>query len=116
MTAYYADSSVLVKRHVAELGSGWVGATYSATPVGEVISSQLCVVEVLSALNRRVREGSLSMADYQVVRSDFLTLCQGSYSLVPIADSLLRQTQVLLERHPLAVSQHATVRSGRSAG
>jgi uncharacterized protein len=101
MPSFYADSSVLVKRHVTELGSAWVRNIFTALQPGEVISSLLCVVEGVSAFNRRLREGTLTATDYQLLRNDFVTLCRTDYSLVRISDALLLQTQALLEHHPL---------------
>lgn len=76
MAVFYADSSVLVKRHVAEVGSTWVENVCDPEQGNEVATSRLSAVEVVSALNRRVREGSLPAADYPRLRDDFLALCR----------------------------------------
>jgi predicted nucleic acid-binding protein len=100
MTLFYADSSVLVKRHIIEQGSAWVEQQF-ADANNHVVTSLLSSAEVISALNRRVREGSLDALDYPTMRDDFLALCQRIYRLVPITNPLLSQTRALLERHPL---------------
>lgn len=101
MPAYYADSSVLVKRHLPELGSQWVLALTEPSAQHQITTARLSLVEAISAFNRRVREGSLAAADYPGVRDDFLTRCRQVYHLVPITNALLNRTRALLERHPL---------------
>lgn len=43
----------------------------------------------------------MSQADYIHLRNDFLALCRHTYRIIPITNTLLIQTRVLLERHPL---------------
>ena len=101
MPVFYADSSVLVKRHLPERGSAWFRALTAPRSANRIETARLSMVEVLSAFNRRVREGTLSAADYVPVRDDFLARCRRSYRLVPITTALLGRTRILLERHPL---------------
>lgn len=101
MAVFYADSSVLVKRHVAEPGSMWMHRLCAPAAGHTIVVSRISTVEVISALNRRRREGSLSEAAYPVVRDDFLALCRRQYRLIRITHQLLSQTHALLERHPL---------------
>lgn len=68
---YYAGSSSLVKRHVAEVGSAWVKNEFDAASGNIIITVKLSIVEVLSALNRRQREATLAAADYQVFPKNF---------------------------------------------
>jgi len=49
---YYADSSALVKRHIAEAGSAWIDQEFDAARGNRIITTKLSVAEVLSALNR----------------------------------------------------------------
>jgi predicted nucleic acid-binding protein len=65
MATYYADTSVLVKRHVPEIGSAWVRALANAAPPNVIITAQLSLVELYSALNRRVRAGTVTPPQYQ---------------------------------------------------
>ncbi|MFV9507355.1 MAG: type II toxin-antitoxin system VapC family toxin [Oscillochloridaceae bacterium umkhey_bin13] len=101
MAVFYADSSVLVKRHLPERGSAWFRALTAPGTGNRIQTARLSTVEVVSALNRRVREGTLDPDDYQIVRDDFLARCRRSYRLVPITSTLLNRTRSLLERYPL---------------
>jgi hypothetical protein len=73
----------------------------SLTADNLLITSRLSQVEVYSALNRRVREGHLSMADYQSIVSDFESLCASEYQLVELNAGLVVRARRLLEQHPL---------------
>jgi predicted nucleic acid-binding protein len=101
MAVFYADSSALVKRHVVEVGSLWVENLCDPQQGNEIATSRLSIVEVVSALNRRVRDGSLAAADYPQLRDDFLALCRVNYRLIQPANPVVARARVLLERHPL---------------
>ena len=51
MADYYADSSVLVKRHVNEIGSGWFRAIADPAVGNVIITSRVSIIEVYSAFN-----------------------------------------------------------------
>ena len=56
MADYYADSSALVKQHVYEPGTDWFQALAEPTAGNLIITARVSMVEVYSALNRRLRE------------------------------------------------------------
>jgi predicted nucleic acid-binding protein len=58
----FFDSSAFAKRYVEEAGSQAVDSLCQEAT--EVALSVLCVPEIISALNRRAREGLLSGRDY----------------------------------------------------
>ncbi len=99
MVNYYLDTSAMLKRYVDESGSAWLRAQVSSAT--SLVSSQLLVVEALSAFKRRVREGSLSPAEYQRVRDVFREDCRTTYQIVPPTTAVVDLACVLLERHPL---------------
>ena len=58
----FFDSSSFAKRYVDEVGSGAVDDfCMGASELGLCV---ICAPEILSALNRRLREGSISSSDY----------------------------------------------------
>jgi predicted nucleic acid-binding protein len=101
MSTFYANSSALVKRHLPERGSAWIRQLTAPGSRNRIETARLSLVEVVSALNRRVREGTLAAADYPIVRDDFLARCRRSYRIVPLTNSLLARTRLLIEAHPL---------------
>jgi len=50
MATYYADSSVLTKRHRTETGTPWVQALTDPATGHMFITSRISMVEVISAL------------------------------------------------------------------
>jgi uncharacterized protein len=60
MPAMSFDTSALAKRYVSELGSLWVRITLAQSSRNVVYTSALAQPEVLSALQRKVREAQVS--------------------------------------------------------
>jgi predicted nucleic acid-binding protein len=98
---YYADSSALLKRHVIEIGSNWIKNVFLAASGNMIYTSKLSVVEVLSALNRRSRESSISSAEYTKFSKDFLAVSKFQYEMIDLSDAVLIESQRLLENYPL---------------
>ena len=63
----FFDSSAFAKRYIEEEGSDKVEQLCGAAT--ELALSVLCVPEIISALNRRVREGSLSLNQYREAKA-----------------------------------------------
>jgi len=87
VVVYYTDTSALLKQYVDEMGSDWLRATIA--PAGEtmVIFSQLLIIEVTSALNRRVREGAIAPEDYPRVLGIFHNDCRDEYRFFRLSRS-----------------------------
>ena len=98
---YYADSSVLVKRHIPEIGSQWIEQEFDAASGNRIITAKLSVVEVLSAVNRRQREADISATEYTKFSSDFLAFVETNYRIFELTDAVLIEAQRLLETYPL---------------
>ena len=101
MADYYADSSVLVKRHVNEVGSSWFRELADPTDGNVIITSRVSIIEVYSAFNRRVREASLSRADYAQLATDFASIYGAEYQIVELTVGVADRARVLLEHHAL---------------
>lgn len=69
MALCYLDSSAVLKRYVAEVGSGWVTTLIERDSVA---ISVLTLAEVASGLARRRREGRLSIQQQQAGYREFL--------------------------------------------
>ena len=98
---YYADSSALLKRHVIEIGSNWIKTEFATAGKNTIYTSKLSVAEVLSALNRRSRESSISSAEYMKFSKDFLAVSKFQYEMIDLSDAVLLESQRLLENYPL---------------
>jgi predicted nucleic acid-binding protein len=104
VSAYFLDTSALVKRYIDETGSVWLRANIDPVLRPFLVISQLLVVEVHSALNRRLREGTISQGDYTRTKHAFQDDCQNEYNLIPISEAIVDLACDLLERHPLRAS------------
>jgi predicted nucleic acid-binding protein len=101
MATTYVDTSALVKRYVAEVGSAWVRQMV-ARPVQHVLyTAALTEVEVRSALQRLVREGRLDTAQAQRLTQRVTQHFTRRYQVLPITRALVMQAGLVLERHPL---------------
>ncbi len=98
---YYADSSSMLKRHVIEIGSNWIKNEFLSASNNTIYTSKLSIAEVLSALNRRRRESSISSAEYAAFSKDFLAVSKFQYEMIDLSDAVLLESQRLLENYPL---------------
>lgn len=101
MANYYADSSMAVKGYVHETGSTWVRRLLAPSAGHSISTSWITVVEVYSALTRRIRESLLSQADYTVVSRDFRSRVSTQYQMIPLTVFIVERARPLLERHVL---------------
>lgn len=104
VSVYCLDTSALVKRYIDEIGSPWLKAIVDPALSPFLVISQLLVVELHSALNRRLREGTISQDDYTRTKHAFQGDCQNEYNLIPISGPVVDLACDLLERHPLRAS------------
>jgi predicted nucleic acid-binding protein len=100
MSIFYADSSVLVKRHVREVGSQWFKELV-AEPSTYIVTAEFTVAEVYSALNRRRRERSIGQRLYADATNRFMQLCRSEYELLPLSEQMIQVACNLLERHAI---------------
>lgn len=79
------------------------GARFSHPGKVVIVSTYLLVAEVISALNRRVREGTVTPRDYTRLSGCFRDDCLDIYHLIAPNDAIIDLACTLLERHPLDV-------------
>jgi len=87
----FMDSSAVVKRYVQETGSVWVSGLFTAAPANEITVVALTGVEVVAAITRRVRGGTISPADAASSCALFLADLGPDYQVVAVTDALLSQ-------------------------
>ena len=94
----FFDSSAFAKRYVEETGSQFVDdLCYNAT---EVAVSVICVPEIISSLNRRLREKSLSYQNYVIIKQHLSNDVRDAIIVNLIPDVIMMSTK-LLESSPL---------------
>ena len=116
MADFFADSSVLVKRHVNEIGSNWFRALADPRTGNVIITARVSIIEVYSAFNRRRREASLSFNDYAQLAGDFALISGAEYQMVEFTAAVVGHARVLLERHPLRAYDAIQLASASVAG
>jgi uncharacterized protein len=104
MAEYFLDSSALVKRYAVEPGSGWITNLTEAAAGNECVISALTSVEILAAVFRKVRLGSLTPVQARqvalVFRHELITL----FRLISVNAAILNKAQALVSVHPLRAS------------
>jgi predicted nucleic acid-binding protein len=101
VSLYFLDSSVLVKRYVTETGSAWIRALADPTTRNPLIIARITWVEVLSALARRQREGSISSDDVARAVRTFRYDLDMQYQVAELDRALAEAAGELVARHPL---------------
>jgi predicted nucleic acid-binding protein len=60
---YFLDTSALIKRYVAEIGSGWVMSLCDPVSGNTILISQATQAEAVAALCRKARLGAISVLE-----------------------------------------------------
>ncbi len=106
----FLDSSALAQRYIDEPCSQIVEEIFLTTP--EIGISVLCPVEIISALNRRLREGRIPRQPYRKIRSKLFEDCD-SMEMISLEQEIISGAISLLERHILRASDALHIASAR---
>jgi predicted nucleic acid-binding protein len=101
MAAYFIDSSALVKRFAVEVGTPWVINLFRPALANRIYVARITSVEVVSALTRRLRAGSLTPGDYVKALARFRRALSGRVNITEITASLIQRAEKLAEKHAL---------------
>jgi predicted nucleic acid-binding protein len=101
VSLYFLDSSAVVKRYVTESGSDWIRSLSDPDAQNPLIIARIAWVEVLSALARRQREGSLTGDDVAQAIRTFRYDLDMQYQVVELDRALAATAGELVVRHPL---------------
>jgi predicted nucleic acid-binding protein len=101
MAAHLLDSSAVVKRYVLETGSAWVTALVDPAAGHRTYLAGITGVEVVSAVTRRQRGGSLSPADASLLVAAFRRHLGGPYVVVDLTPAHMARAMDLAEAHAL---------------
>lgn len=100
MPHYYADTSVLVKNYVTELGSTWT-RQWVASKSYIVYISDLAIPEVAAAFAILYRTGQLRRRAYEIAWRSFLSDIRRRYIIQPVSTDLAYYAADLTHTHPL---------------
>lgn len=102
MTAYFVDTSAIVKRYLSEVGTSWIRSLHDPADGNIIIVSEITLVEVAAALAARHRAiHGISQRE----RDDGLALFRKHYTteyeVVRLSQPILDQAVDLTQRHRL---------------
>lgn len=101
MTIYFIDSSALVKRYVNEIGSGYTLGIFDPSLNNEVFVVAITGVEIIAAVARRMRGGSINPTDSTVLCNQFRNDYQTDYQIVEITENIITQAMQFAETYAL---------------
>ncbi len=89
MAVYFLDSSALVKRYAQETGSAWVETLTGPQAGHGLYLARITAVEVVVAVARLQRHGSLTEVDAALALADFQHDLTYQYRLIEITATLV---------------------------
>ncbi len=101
MADYYFDTSGLVKRHVSETGSGWVRSLTQPKAGHTLYIARITAVEMVAAVTRRQRGGSLSAAQAGAIIGHFRRHLTQRYRVVEMTTALFDDAMSMARKHQL---------------
>jgi hypothetical protein len=94
----YLDSSAFAKRFIEEIGSD--GVESICAQASELGLSVICMPEIISALNRRHREHSLTRAQYHVAKKRLLDDVRDA-DIIFLTPTVIGSAIMILEESPV---------------
>lgn len=101
MAALFLDSSSLVKRYAKEIGTNWVFNLVRSSAKNRLYLARITGVEVISALTKRMRVGSLTQPATDKAISRFEREFSNRYVLVDVSPPIIRKAMDLAKSHTL---------------
>ena len=101
MAVYFVDSSALVKRYVNETGSSWVLSLFDLASNHRILIATITAVEIIAAISRRERGGSLASSSSRTLCKQLRTDYQSDYQSVNITKNIVSSAMVLSETYGL---------------
>ena len=101
MAFYFIDSSALVKRYISETGSAWVSDLFDPIVNNEVFIAAITGVEIVAAITRRTRGGSISATHAAKACNQFRNDLQTEYQIIEITESIIISGMTLAQTYGL---------------
>jgi uncharacterized protein len=101
MSAYYFDSSALVKYYAQEVGTKWVRGLIDAQPSSEIFTALLTGVEIVAAIKRRERMNLITASDAGATLAVFRNQFRSRFKAFRTSDAVVDRAMNLAESHKL---------------
>jgi hypothetical protein len=101
MSAYYFDSSALVKNYAQEVGTNWVRGLINAQPANEIFTALVTGAEIIAAIKRRERSNTITAADAASAITAFRSQFRIRFMALRTSDAVVDLAMNLAEMHKL---------------
>ena len=101
MAVYFFFFISLVKRYAYETGSDWILALTEPAAGHSLYIARITAVEVVSALTRRQRGGSVSEIDAATTMADFRHDLSHQYRVIEMTPTVITRAMQLAKTHGL---------------
>jgi len=101
MSAYYFDSSALVKYYAQEVGTTWVSGLIDAQPSNEIFTALITGAEIVAAIKRRERMNLITASDVSAVLALFRNQFRIRFKAFRTSDVVVDRAMNLAETHNL---------------
>lgn len=101
MSAYFFDSSSLVKRYAVETGTRWVFSLVRPSAKNRLYLARITGVEVIAALTKRMRVGSLTPNQNSKAINRFEREFTNRYVLIEVGPQIVRIAMELAKSYTL---------------
>jgi len=101
VNSYFIDTSALVKRYIAEIGSEWIQLLTDPDVNNKIIVSRITWIEMLSAFSRLKRENAIDNNIFDAVIQSFEFDWYTQYHIVEFDKSLSHHAGRLVKKYPL---------------
>ncbi len=101
MSAYFFDTSGLVKRYIAETGSGWVIGLIKQSANNIIFIASITGVEVVSAIARRRKGLSLSQSQATKAIFRFQRDFRRRFVEIPLKSQLVEDAMTTADKYEL---------------
>jgi predicted nucleic acid-binding protein len=103
MAVYFLDSSALVKPYVNEAGSAWILGLFDPALNHDLFIIAITSVEIVAAIRRRSRGGSIAATDAATACHQFRLDIQADYQVVEVTQNIINSAMMFAEIYGLRV-------------
>lgn len=113
MAIYFLDSSAIAKRYLKEIGSTWLCDLFDPNLDNQFFVTAITGVEIISAITRRVKSGSIRDIDAINIRNQFIQDFQSEYQVIEISENIIYSAMTMAEAYALRGYDAVQLASGR---
>ena len=101
MTHYFMDTSALIKRYVAEVGTAWIHSITIPSARNTIFVAHITQAEIVSGAMRRKRDGAIPERTTRAVRLLIDRHMSREYRVIGLTGQIVQRAEDLLELYPL---------------